>query len=148
MAESGNPSNSTKKEPNRSMIARLRRALKSTNGAVAIEFAILLPVLIAVLFGIIQYGLVLNTRQLMVYAAREAARSYAVGESTEAEAEALVVTLINNNNLNPVVELSDDGTDVTIDVSVPMSEAAIVNALASTLMEGNIEVSITMRLES
>ena len=130
------------------MIARLRRALKSTNGAVAIEFAILLPVLIAVLFGIIQYGLVLNTRQLMVYAAREAARSYAVGESTEAEAEALVVTLINNNNLNPVVELSDDGTDVTIDVSVPMSEAAIVNALASTLMEGNIEVSITMRLES
>jgi Flp pilus assembly protein TadG len=116
-------------------------------GAVAIEFAILLPVLIAMLFAIIQYGLVLSTRQLMVYAARESARSYAIGESTEAEAEALAISLLNNASLNYDVVIDDDGTDVTLSITVPMAEAAIINALETSLMSGNIAVSVTMRLE-
>jgi len=127
---------------------RLARSLSDDNsGAVAIEFAILLPVLIVMLFAIIQYGLILSTRQLMVYAARESARSYAIGESTEAEAEALAISLLNNASLNYDVDIDDDGTDVTLSITVPMAEAAIINALESSLMSGDLAVSVTMRLE-
>ena len=125
----------------------LRHRLGDSRGAVAIEFAIMLPMLITILFGIIQYGLILNTRQLMTYAAREAARSYAIGESTEAEAEALAISLLNNASYNYDTTLTDDGTSVQFDISLPMAEAALVNALEDSLMSGNIEVSVTMRLE-
>jgi|GEM_PF-791484 len=125
----------------------LRTRLGGSRGAVAIEFAIMLPMLITILFGIIQYGLILNTRQLMTYAAREAARSYAIGESTGDEAEALAISLLNNASYNYDTTLTDDGTSVQFDISLPMAEAALVNALEDSLMSGNIEVSVTMRLE-
>jgi Flp pilus assembly protein TadG len=125
----------------------LRCRLGDTRGAVAIEFAIMMPMLITVLFGIIQYGLILNTRQLMTYAAREAARSYAIGESTSDEAQALAITLLNNATYNYATDLTDDGTSVQFDITLPMAEAALVNALETSLMSGNIAVSVTMRLE-
>jgi len=135
----------------RTLASRIRRwihnRLGDSRGAVAIEFAIMLPMLIAILFGIIQYGLILNTRQLMTYAAREATRSYAIGESTSAEAQALAVSLLNNAGHNYVTDLTDDGTSVTLDITLPMTEAAVVNVLEDSLMSGNIAVSVTMRLE-
>jgi Flp pilus assembly protein TadG len=45
-----------------------------TEGAVAVEFAILLPVLIAVLFGIIDFGDLFMKEHLITNASREGAR--------------------------------------------------------------------------
>ena len=48
-------------------------------GAAAVEFALLLPLLVLLLFGMIEFGLAFNTRIQATNAAREAARQAVVG---------------------------------------------------------------------
>jgi hypothetical protein len=49
--------------------------LKSSRGATAVEFAIILPLLLMMIFGIIEFGLFLFNRHVMNNAVREAARA-------------------------------------------------------------------------
>jgi len=120
---------------------------RDVRGVVAIEFGVIMPLVIILLFAILQYGLIFNTRQIMTHAARVAVRSYAIGESTAAEAETMATELLNNETLSYTIDVTDDGTDATIDIVLPMSEAAIIDALGGSLMDGNIEVTIKMRME-
>jgi Flp pilus assembly pilin Flp len=52
---------------------------RDQDGAAAVEFALLLPLLVLLLFGFIQFGLAFNTRIQATNAAREAARQAVVG---------------------------------------------------------------------
>ena len=156
-----------------------RRAWRDCHGSMVIEFALLLPILLAVFFAIIQFGYIMYTRQEMLYAAREAARSYSVGLNDAAAARKLALTLLNPDNKKATVNFSvsviepsgsttggggsgkkgsgkgskkgtggttDTGVtgDVTVIITVPMAEAAIVSFLEKNILSGNIEVSATM----
>jgi Flp pilus assembly protein TadG len=48
-------------------------------GAVAVEFALLLPVLLLLLFGIVDFGRLLNAQIVITQAAREGSRLQALG---------------------------------------------------------------------
>lgn len=61
------------------------KKLHSETGASAVEFAIILPVLIIILFGIFEFGLVYRDYLAITHAAREGARMAAVGDYSEAE---------------------------------------------------------------
>jgi Flp pilus assembly pilin Flp len=52
---------------------------KEQEGAAAVEFALLLPLLVLLLFGIIEFGLAFNARIQATNAAREGARMAVVG---------------------------------------------------------------------
>jgi Flp pilus assembly pilin Flp len=52
---------------------------RQEDGAAAVEFALLLPLLVLLLFGFIQFGTAFNTRIQATNAAREAARAAVVG---------------------------------------------------------------------
>jgi Flp pilus assembly pilin Flp len=52
---------------------------RDQDGAAAVEFALLLPLLVLLLFGFIQFGLAFSTRIQATNAAREAARQAVVG---------------------------------------------------------------------
>jgi Flp pilus assembly pilin Flp len=52
---------------------------KAEDGVAAVEFALLLPLLVALLFGFIQFGVAFNDRIQATNAAREAARLAVVG---------------------------------------------------------------------
>jgi Flp pilus assembly protein TadG len=68
---------------------RIRR-WRDDRGAAAVEFAIIAPVLILLLFGIVEYGLVFNAQLQLTGAAREAAREMAVtADPDQARAAAL-----------------------------------------------------------
>jgi Flp pilus assembly pilin Flp len=56
----------------------LGRRERRESGAVAVEFALLLPVLLLILIGTIQFGIVYSQYQVMEGAAREGARCAAV----------------------------------------------------------------------
>jgi Flp pilus assembly protein TadG len=56
----------------------LGRGQRRESGAVAVEFALLLPVLLLILIGTIQFGIVYSEYQVMEGAAREGARCAAV----------------------------------------------------------------------
>ncbi len=59
-----------------------RRSIRDRSGAAAAEFALLAPVLMLMLFGTVQYGVMFYTYNTMVLAARNGARAAAAGTST------------------------------------------------------------------
>lgn len=58
-------------------MTRVRRSGED-QGSAAVEFALVLPVLMIILFGIIDFGRMLNTRITLSQAANEGARAVAV----------------------------------------------------------------------
>ena len=51
-----------------------RKRVRKARGAAVVEFAVVLPLLLTILFGIIEYGWVFMVRQTLQTAAREGAR--------------------------------------------------------------------------
>ena len=62
-------------------MARRPRGRASERGAAAVEFALVVPVLLVLLFGIIGYGYMLSFRQALSQGAAEGARAAAVKPS-------------------------------------------------------------------
>jgi hypothetical protein len=59
--------------------------MKSEKGASAIEFAIVLPVLVLLIFGCIEFGLLCYDKQVITNASREGARAGIVAQSPRLE---------------------------------------------------------------
>jgi Flp pilus assembly protein TadG len=70
------------------LAARVRRILPSSvhggssadRGAAAVEFALLLPLLLLIVLGIVDFGRILNAQVTLTQAAREGARLVALGQ--------------------------------------------------------------------
>jgi Flp pilus assembly protein TadG len=78
-------------------------------GAAAVEFALVLPVLVVILLGIIDFGLAMNAQAVTANAAREGARTASLGgTSSEASAAAksATVSLLNTDSSNPSVTVT------------------------------------------
>jgi Flp pilus assembly protein TadG len=60
------------------------RGLAGDRGATAVEFALLLPIVLMMVFGLIDFGRALNAQISLTQAAREGARLAALGGSTSA----------------------------------------------------------------
>ncbi|GAB2450121.1 hypothetical protein GCM10027062_34170 [Nocardioides hungaricus] len=74
------------------MSGRVRR---DERGAAAVEFALVVPLLLLILFGIISYGLMLSLRQGLSQAAAEGARAAAV-TLVDAQKNAAAVAAIDD----------------------------------------------------
>jgi Flp pilus assembly protein TadG len=99
-----------------------RRRWNDQRGAVAVEFALVFPLLILVLFGVIEYGAIYNAQLVVTGAAREAAREMAVtGNAGSARTAALTAA----PGLVPALSTGDvaisgacaPGHDVTVTIS-------------------------------
>jgi len=60
--------------------------IQSENGSVLVEFALIMPVLILILAGIIQFGFLLNAKIAVNSASYEAARAATLSDNPEADA--------------------------------------------------------------
>ena len=126
----------------------------SDSGAAGLEFALIVPVFVIIVTGLIQFGAIFFLQNNMTNAAREAARSLAVGQiTTDSEAENVAnQTLINwgvdfnveTTNPNP----GDPNDNVyTVLITAPMSEAAIIDYLG--IFDGKtLSASASVREES
>lgn len=65
----------------------MRRRMKSDHGAAIVEFALVVPILIMLVFGIAEFGRAWFTQSNLAAAAREGARAAALGGDGEAAAE-------------------------------------------------------------
>jgi Flp pilus assembly protein TadG len=97
-----------------------RRRWGSERGAAAVEFALALPILVLILFGVIEFGGVYNAQLMVTGAAREAARTMALdGDASGAEAVALDAAHgIDPGDLDVSISPSTcaAGTDITVTV--------------------------------
>jgi Flp pilus assembly protein TadG len=89
-------------------------------GAAAVEFALLLPVLLLILFGIIDFGRALNAQITLTQAAREGARLAALGVPS-----ATVITRAQTaaTGLSPVT--------VTVSSTCPVNAGTGVDAVVT-----------------
>lgn len=75
-------------------------------GAAAVEFALLMPILIMILLGIMEFGRAYNVQMSLTNAAREGVRSVAI---SSVEEDALIATINAAPTLNP--QLDDTNID-------------------------------------
>ncbi|RMD00360.1 pilus assembly protein [Clostridium autoethanogenum] len=72
--------------------------LNNEKGQALVEFAIILPILLLIVMGIVQFGMVINSYITIENASREGARAGIIG-STDQEIQYLIVT--TSPNLDP-----------------------------------------------
>lgn len=97
-------------------MTRLRNYVRNNRGQAMVEFALLLPVLLLILCGIIEYGRVFNETLVVTAAAREGARAAAVGNDGSAAA-ANYAAAINRGGLRVTVSSAVAGQPVTVIVT-------------------------------
>ena len=130
----------------------LRRCARSRRGSNAVEFALILPILITLFAGIVEWGWTLNQQMMVVQAAREGARA---GVSTprdddpETAAQARVVQSLNDMGLNgsaATVTVSIVGAypDELLQVDLALPHEPIIGLVP---MPVDLKAALTMRLE-
>ena len=79
-------------------------------GAAAVEFAIVLPLLIVLVFGIVQFAIAYNRVQGLHAAAREGARLASLPQTTQGDIDARVSSSLAGVALNgsPTISVSPD----------------------------------------
>jgi Flp pilus assembly protein TadG len=126
--------------------------LRSEDGQAAAEMALVLPLLMALLLGIAQFGIVFNNYITLTDATRAGARKAAVSRFV-GDAGASAETTVRNasSNLNQT-DLDVDvtatnwtvpGSDVTVTASYPYS----VHILGWTIADGSLTSTTKERLE-
>lgn len=142
-------------------IRNVLRALRCDRGAAMVEFTLVLPILIFLTAGIVQFGYVFFVKNTMQNLAREAARGIAVGELTGSgsnvacpggaadSGEKLVcdgVAAFSGTFTVNAVDPPDAGDDVIVTVTLPMQDAAVMDVL-DVMSSGTITTDATMRKE-
>ncbi|NTV90895.1 MAG: pilus assembly protein [Clostridiales bacterium] len=125
---------------------------KQSKGQTLVETALILPIIILLLMGIVDFGLLFNNYLVVGNAAREGARNAAVGDT-----DTQIMTIINT----ATASLDPDKVTVTItpteasrvsgdEISVTVTyEYAMITPIISSLLGSPIDLTSTtvMRLE-
>lgn len=117
---------------------RLRR--RGDRGAAAVEFALVVPVLVLLLFGIISFGFMLAFRQNLSQAAAEGARAAAVqldATKRTSSATAAVTGSLDNAGIactgGNLLKGSTDVGDCTVSAATPCSVGSTEMCVTVTL---------------
>ena len=123
---------------------------KNERGQTLTEFAIVLPILALLLFGVIQFGIAFNNYITLTDAVRAGARKGAVGRHLQ-DPQAAVQQSVRNASTD--LKLSDlqvsvtspwtQGSDVTVTATYPYS----INLLGLVVKSGRLSSSTTERVE-
>jgi Flp pilus assembly protein TadG len=131
---------------------------QTRRGAMAVELMFVLPVLLAFLFGTVEFSMLLLARQQLLVASREGARVAALGGSsadveqntrlflgTGSLSQATVEVILTDAEGQPVMT----GGPVAVTVSLPATQAApdLLAFLGFSLQQETILAQTVMRKE-
>ena len=144
-------------------LARLARRqgthlAKREDGASAVEFAFVLPILLLLLTGIIDVGMLMLTQSNMLRVGQGAARNLSLAKMNETETEAYIQGKLANLGGTLVVDatLPDTGavppeTDVTVTISIAMVDVIPIDIVGlkniGAFQTGSLQTQITMPQE-
>jgi Flp pilus assembly protein TadG len=134
------------------MIHRVVRRDKR-RGVAAVEFAFVMPAILALLVGIWELGRLIEIQQLMTNAAREGARQAATGQYTKAQTQSIINQYLTVAGL-PTTNVSSNAWDITnncdpsaasyqdcIQVNVSMPFADVSWSVLSILVPPTFQIS-------
>jgi Flp pilus assembly protein TadG len=128
-----------------------RRHNRREEGQTMVEFALVMPVLLVVIFGIIQFGILYNDYISLTDATRIGARKAAVSRQT-ADPVGLATTAVRNaaadldaSELQIAVRATvwAPGADVTVETSYPYE----LDIMGIVVASGRLKSSTTERIE-
>jgi Flp pilus assembly protein TadG len=137
---------------------RVHRRIAGRRATVALELLLALPVLVGVLLGVVEFGLMLVAQQQLVAASREGARVASQGgaqtDIVQAVHQFLGAGSLSNANIAAV--LTDamgqplaSGQPVTVTVSIPATQVApdFLGFIGFSIAGENLVGQTTMRKE-
>lgn len=127
-----------------------RKLITEEKGQSMAEFAIVLPILVVFLFGVIQFGILFNNYVTLTDAVRAGARTAAVSRQ-DADPVGEATTMVRNsaanlNQSNLNVSVNSDwqsGDDVTVTATYPYS----ISLLGWVVSTGNLTTKTVERVE-
>jgi Flp pilus assembly protein TadG len=127
-----------------------RLDIRKEQGQTMTEFAIVLPVLVLLVFGVIQFGILFNNYVTLTDAARAGARKAAVSRSASDPVGTTVTQVqnsasdLNQPDLGVTVTSSwAPASDVTVTATYPYS----INLLGLVVASGRLSSKVTERVE-
>lgn len=134
--------------------AARRRGLFRARGGAVVEFAVVLPLLLAILLGIIQYGYIFMVRLTMHNAAREGCRLAVLQTSVEpySEVNARIDAVMSPTGLTSYMidmehaEVDDEDPVEVVSISIPYEEVSLVGDFFGA-HDNNITATCSMRKE-
>ena len=105
-------------------------------GAAAVEFALLSPLIVALLLGVWEVGRLIQVNQILSNAAREGGRQAATGQNSAAQVQTVVTNYLNNAGVpsgHAVVSVTDlttggdptaatQGDQLQVTVTIPFND--------------------------
>lgn len=129
---------------------RKRFSFRAQNGQTMTEFALVLPLLALLLFGVIQFGIAFNNYITLTDAVRAGARKGAVGRHLQNPDQAVIdqvraaATDLKSADLNvDVTSTWQSGEEVRVHASYPYS----INLLGVVVKSGRLNSETTERVE-
>jgi hypothetical protein len=137
------------------MLRRLLRVTRERRGSVMVEFALVAPLLVLVLLGIMVMGVVINSKIVVAGAAREAGRTWAiVKDDTRARVKATEAMSSGGLQFGGGAQFNP-GQDVTfqrqgdyIAVTVTYRQPTFVPLIAQVIDPSSANGYITLRSQS
>ena len=133
--------------------SKSQRARKRRRGAAVVEFALVVPIFLVLLFGIIEFGRLMMVQQVLVNASREGARRAVLeGASTEVVVDE-VGSYLDSSSINvpreaitvtPDPTTITDNENVSVSVSIPFSSVSLMTPM---FYDGELSATTTMRSE-
>ena len=135
------------------MMNRSRRTIRR-RGQALVEFALIAPILILLVMGIVEFGRVFMAQQTITSASREGARTGILPNSTTSDVENIVTTYmsaaslsgatsIQCSNVGPTVQ-SGAATSVTVSYTLPILTGTIIPGIGQSM---NLTNTTVMRHE-
>jgi Flp pilus assembly protein TadG len=137
------------------LVMHLRRLIRQEEGQGMVEFAMVLPILMAVMLGIVQFGIIFNNYETLTDASRVAARRAAtsrfIGDKGASARQAAKDAASNLNLTDAEIEISScapgtypcttqDWTTTGNEVTVKLTYPYDIKILDWTVKTGNLTV--------
>jgi hypothetical protein len=103
-------------------VHKMGRSFRRQRGAAAVEFAVVAPVFVLLIFGMIEYGRMVMVQQMLTNASREGARRAVLEGATESDVRTVVTNYLSPANI-PVTT-----SDITIQIGDPPAVAPLSGA--------------------
>ena len=130
---------------------------KNEHGVIAVEFALVLPILITLVAGIVEFGFALYFQEVITNASREAARAgIVIGDPRPTQAEITDVALTYMTSLGVSCDAScvsvsgsqgNSGENLTVSVAVPYHFAILQGFIEGFVGDITLRAAVTMKHE-